>query len=455
MLEVLKRLGIRADMTAGHSYGEFVALYAAGVMTLEELLDRFRSSRPLHDRGGGRRRSWNDGGGTCRSRRRSRAPSRERPRFGSPTTTRQHRRCCPEPKPVSPLPRRVLSAAGLACQPLQVGAAFHSPIVAPAADPLAALIRTLPLKPPGIAVYSNQTAKTYPTDVEGLREVLSQHLVSPVQFVAEIEAMYADGARVFLSVGPKGAQASMIRQILEGKPHRAVVCDDGDGGIGGLLQSVGALAGGRRGARSRRGCGVAAIAGCSATRWPLRRAAMRPRRICGCSTAAAHGPTEAPPLPVVTLEDAAAIQQHPAAPPKEVTQANGLRGVDSRRAPAIRRRPVREEKKIMTGDEPAGDREAALVEFQTTMQRFLEAQENIMLAYFGGERRRACARPVLQPLARTTTAPVAPRPAPGPLGGLRPQRQRGRRRAYGSDGRGRQSLPLRRRQSRRAHPRLM
>ena len=41
----------------------------------------------------------------------------------------------------------------------------------------------------------------------------------------------------------------------------------------------------------------------------------------------------------------------------------------------------------MTGDEPAGDREAALVEFQTTMQRFLEAQERIMFAYLtGGER---------------------------------------------------------------------
>ena len=33
LLEVLRRLGFRADMAAGHSYGEFVALYAAGVMS--------------------------------------------------------------------------------------------------------------------------------------------------------------------------------------------------------------------------------------------------------------------------------------------------------------------------------------------------------------------------------------------------------------------------------------
>ena len=51
----------------------------------------------------------------------------------------------------------------------------------------------------------------------------------------------------------------------------------------------------------------------------------------------------------------------------------------------------------MAGDESASDREAALAEFQTTMQRFLEAQENIMLAYLGGDQTPRGARQVLQP----------------------------------------------------------
>ncbi len=38
LLEIFKCFGLRPDMAAGHSYGEFVALYAAGAMTLEELL---------------------------------------------------------------------------------------------------------------------------------------------------------------------------------------------------------------------------------------------------------------------------------------------------------------------------------------------------------------------------------------------------------------------------------
>ena len=65
----------------------------------------------------------------------------------------------------------------------------------------------------------------------------------------------------------------------------------------------------------------------------------------------------------------------------------------------------------MTGDEPAGGSEAALVEFQTTMQRFLETQERIMLAYLGGgEPATRVARPVLQP-ARPAMAAPAPRAA--------------------------------------------
>ena len=68
----------------------------------------------------------------------------------------------------------------------------------------------------------------------------------------------------------------------------------------------------------------------------------------------------------------------------------------------------------MTGDDPTGDREAALVEFQTTMQRFLEAQENIMLAYLnGGQPAARSARPVLQPTRPVAGAPIAPRPLPG------------------------------------------
>ena len=420
LLEVLEQLGVRADMAAGHSYGEFVALYAAGVMTLEELLivSEARGRFMIEAAAGGDL-------GTMAAVRADRATVERAVEGAAEVWIANHN--APTQTVLSGSKAGIAAAAaqleraGLECQPIQVGAAFHSPIVAPAAHPLGALIHQLPLMPPGISVYSNQTAKRYPGDVGDVREMLSQHLVSPVQFVAEIESMYADGARVFLSVGPKGAQAAMIRQILDGKPHRAVVCDDGSGGINGVLQSLGALlAEGAELELARlwrgRDCRLLDESLTASRRgdtpaphmWLLNGGGARP-----------HG---APPLPTVTLEDAAEMQNVAASPPAGTRfPTSDSRGVDSRSAPALRHRPVREEKKIMAGDESAGDREAALVEFQTTMQRFLEAQENIMLAYFGGERTPRGARPVLQQMPRAATVPPTPRPAPGPLGNLRPQ----------------------------------
>ena len=266
--------------------------------------------------------------------------------------------------------------------------------------------------------------------------MLAEHLVSPVQFVAEIEAMYADGARVFVSVGPRGAQASMIRQILDGKPHRAVICDDGTGGLNGFLQSVAALL--AEGAdldlaRLWRGrdCRLLDDLLVAATRgdtpaphmWLLNGSSARP--------------FGTPPPPVLTLEDAAELRVRAAAPTEQASErADGAvassnahslrnravepkgRSTGSRSVLAFKRRavrrPVRKEMKVMTSDEPTSDREIALVEFQTTMQRFLEAQERIMLAYLtGGEWTVRNARPVLRPTRPPALAPVGPRPMTG------------------------------------------
>ena len=305
LLEVLERLGVRADMTAGHSYGEFVALYAAGVMTLEELLivSEARGRFMIEAAAGGDL-------GTMAAVRADRARVERAVEGAAEVWVANHN--APTQTVLSGSKAGIVAAAkapissapGCSSQPIPVaGAAFHSPIVAPAAaDPLAAkLIRELPLKPPGIAVYSNQTAQSYPSDnVEALRDVLAKHLVSPVQFVAEIEwqCIASDGsARVFLSVGPKGAQASMVRQILEGKPHRAVVCDDGSGGVNGLLQSVGALL--AEGAeldleRLWRGRDCRLLRYRDSTSPPRRSAARRRHRICGCLMAAERGRSAAP-----------------------------------------------------------------------------------------------------------------------------------------------------------------
>ena len=70
---------------------------------------------------------------------------------------------------------------------------------------------------------------------------MAEHLVRPVEFVSEIEAMYQDGARVFLEVGPKAILSRLTAKILAERPHQAISIDDG-GGLAGLLGALGQLA---------------------------------------------------------------------------------------------------------------------------------------------------------------------------------------------------------------------
>ncbi|MCK6435320.1 MAG: hypothetical protein L6Q68_20160, partial [Aquabacterium sp.] len=66
-------------------------------------------------------------------------------------------------------------------------------------------------------------------------------LVQPVEFVAEVQAMADDGARVFVEVGPKSVLTRLVGKILEGRDHVAVALDDGQG-LSGLLKGLAQLA---------------------------------------------------------------------------------------------------------------------------------------------------------------------------------------------------------------------
>ncbi len=89
-------------------------------------------------------------------------------------------------------------------------------------------------------VYSNTTAKPHASDVAALKRQMAAHLTSPVEFVSEVEAMYADGARVFVELGPKSVLTRLAGRILEGKPHTAIAVDDGSG-LPGLLAGLAQL----------------------------------------------------------------------------------------------------------------------------------------------------------------------------------------------------------------------
>src|SRR5207245_913476 len=83
----------------------------------------------------------------------------------------------------------------------------------------------------------------YPPDPESIRDRLAEQVESPVRFAAEIEAMYAAGARTFVEVGPGAVLTGLTGKILGDRPHLAVACDrPGEPGITRLLSALAELA---------------------------------------------------------------------------------------------------------------------------------------------------------------------------------------------------------------------
>lgn len=134
-----------------------------------------------------------------------------------------------------------LNAEGIRARVLRVSGAFHTPLVTKANELLIEAIMKTPIHKPQIPVYSNVTAKPYEQDQTIIKNQLGKHALSKVEFVQQIEQMYADGAKVFLELGPKSVLTKLTKQILEGKEHLAVSMDGHGGGLKGFLHSLGTL----------------------------------------------------------------------------------------------------------------------------------------------------------------------------------------------------------------------
>ena len=121
--------------------------------------------------------------------------------------------------------QRLLGERGLTTRQVSVSAAFHSRAVASAENALGEILNAVPVRFSAIPVFANATAEPYPDQSGAARAMLASQLARPVEFVAQIEAMYRMGARTFLEVGPGAKLTGLVRAILEGRDHLALAAD--------------------------------------------------------------------------------------------------------------------------------------------------------------------------------------------------------------------------------------
>ncbi len=210
-----KTLGeqFKPDMVAGHSLGEFSALVAANALTFEDGLKLVSQRAQAMQK-------------ACESQ-----PSTMAAVLGLDEATVEE--VCPNTEgvvvaanyncPGQLVISGEIEAINTACETLKekgarralvlpVGGAFHSPLMEPAREELAAAIENTAFNTPNAPIYQNVTANAV-TDENAIKANLISQLTAPVRWTQSVQKMLADGATHFTEVGPGKVLQGLVKKI--------------------------------------------------------------------------------------------------------------------------------------------------------------------------------------------------------------------------------------------------
>jgi [acyl-carrier-protein] S-malonyltransferase len=202
----------KPDMVAGHSLGEYSALYAAGSISFED------GVRTVHLRGkfmqeavpqgvgamsavlGGERKVIED---ICRE-----IGNVWPANFNSPGQVV----ISGKKEAVEKAGAKLRLAGAKRVIPLAVSAPFHSPLMGPAADKLAVELGKIEIRDTAIPFICNVTAGLVSSGKE-IKELLVKQVTSPVLWEDSVRKMVKDGADTFIEVGPGKVVSGLIKAI--------------------------------------------------------------------------------------------------------------------------------------------------------------------------------------------------------------------------------------------------
>ena len=222
LFKIFQNAGFKPDFTAGHSFGELTALWAAGVYSDEDFYflakSRGKAMAPLSDPGF-------DAGTMLAVKgdiEKLKADIKAFPEIILANLNSNSQVVLAGSKSAIADVQKVLIEKGYSVVALDVSAAFHTPLVGHAQKPFASAIQKAKFKKPKIPVFSNSTGKQYQSDPVKIQQILAEHILNPVNFKDEIESIYAAGGSIFIEFGPKNVLTNLVNNILDGKPHVAI-----------------------------------------------------------------------------------------------------------------------------------------------------------------------------------------------------------------------------------------
>lgn len=219
LYQLLVKKGIRPDYLAGHSLGEYSALYAAGVLTFEDAVFAVRRRGQLMEE------AVPAGKGTMAAVLGMEADQLKQICSQAAThgeSVQLANLNCPGQIVISGTVGGVEAASALAREagarrvvPLAVSGPFHSALMKPAAGELEKVLDGLSLQDADVEVIANSTAEPEHAAAE-IRRHLIEQLYSPVRWTESINKLSALGVDTYVEVGPGRVLSGLIRKIQRG-----------------------------------------------------------------------------------------------------------------------------------------------------------------------------------------------------------------------------------------------
>ncbi|MDE6672141.1 MAG: ACP S-malonyltransferase [Ruminococcus sp.] len=207
--------GFTFDGVAGHSLGEYAGMQASGMITLEDAFRLIKARSEAMDEA-----SRNNKGTMSAIMKIAPETVAEvcdkavnyvsAVNFNSPVQT-----------VIAGTPEGVAEVSAIFTEmkarvvPLSVAGAFHSKLMQSAADKFYETAKTITFRKPEVKYYSNVTGGEL-TDFSNMPELLAKHIVSPVRFTSELNAMYQAGANKFVEFGAGKTLTGLVKKTLKG-----------------------------------------------------------------------------------------------------------------------------------------------------------------------------------------------------------------------------------------------
>jgi len=207
--------GLKAAATAGHSLGEYPALWAAGVISLEDTFKLVRARGRLMKEVGDK----NPGAmaaviGLSRKELEEliAALAKKGILVLANHNSPEQIVVTGETDLVSNLCKEA-KAGGARAIPLKVSGAYHSPLMEEASRRFSEILGEVSFCKPKIPIYSNVTARPE-SDPEEIKDLLKKQICSPVRWYEIVINMDRDGISNFIELGPKKVLGNLIRKCL-------------------------------------------------------------------------------------------------------------------------------------------------------------------------------------------------------------------------------------------------